>query len=310
MKRVFVLCAVLSMVVGVTFVQAGSSPNGKPFVAINDQIVEVKGVLGTLRDKVDILVGRVDSVEALLAASQGAVDSLIVRNQILDSLVRLNLNSISSIQSEIELIKPVVAGLQADIASNVGDIEVLKDELALNQTLIADLEAAILLSNQNILDINGSLQEQIDDNLSAIKILESDIAQINENLALKQNMISGGTCPDGEAVIAVTESGGVVCGGAGGGNSGQLETVNVWTWQTVPGNSTVSVWSRCDEPPLAGGGYVVMGAGLANAGFFDVLEMHTSKDWAIWNASLVKVRNTSGITSDIASIATCARIAP
>ena len=47
----------------------GSTPNGKPFIAINDQIIEVKGAISSIEDQLAELVAQASSLEDRVAAN-------------------------------------------------------------------------------------------------------------------------------------------------------------------------------------------------------------------------------------------------
>ncbi len=100
MKRTFVvlLCATLSLAMGVTSSIAGSNPKGKPFVAINGQIVEVvNAAVLSIDEKIENLTGRVDSLEGRIEASEVAIADLEERNAALEVLVANNVSDIGQI---------------------------------------------------------------------------------------------------------------------------------------------------------------------------------------------------------------------
>lgn len=65
------LCATLST----TALAAGNggSPNGKPFIAIDNQIIEVNAGLIDLQSQIDTLIGVVGTIEERIAASEMAI---------------------------------------------------------------------------------------------------------------------------------------------------------------------------------------------------------------------------------------------
>lgn len=104
----------------------GSSPNGKPFVAINDQIIEAKGAISSIEDQLDGLIGQVDSIDARLSASELAVDNLYLENDMLQAMVDQNATDIGAIETG-SLARD--ADLQGQIDTNLGLIQALQAEI-------------------------------------------------------------------------------------------------------------------------------------------------------------------------------------
>ena len=102
----------------------GSSPKGKPFIAINNQIVEVvNAAVTSLQDQIDDLVARVDTVELRVSADEEAIFRLQDQNEILAYLVLQNFSDITAIQAEITLLAQSNTDLQSLIATTSGEVE-------------------------------------------------------------------------------------------------------------------------------------------------------------------------------------------
>lgn len=190
---------VLSVAIAATFSTSAFSANsqGKPFIAINEQIVEVQGAVSTLEDQVAELIGKVDSIEERLSANEKAIVDLMDKNDALESLI---------------------AGAYTSISDIEGEISVLSGAMDTNAGLISSLQSAIISIQNGQIDLEESLQGQIDKNLELIGMLEGNIDAINNFLETDQH-ITEGTCPDGEYVIGHTENS-VSCAPVnGGGNS-------------------------------------------------------------------------------------------
>ena len=276
---------------------SGSSPKGKPFIAIGDQIVEVEGAINSLQDQVDILVGRVDSIEARVFANEGAITTLQNQNAALTTLVQQNLSDIASIDAEILALQQANADLAAMIAANSGDIATLQSDVAANDALITTLQSAILMVQGDIISLETSLQSQIDNNLMLIGVIQGELDTINAKLALKQNLING-ICPDGSAIQQVLTDGSVICEGVAGA-SGQLESVVSINWRFAePGHDT-RLLTYCPD------GYTATGSGFAHA-----LGWEIQHHFAQGNVADIRARNDNPFSDDIHGVATCTRIAP
>ncbi len=190
---VFILTSIFST--GVHAYQA----KGKPFVALQDQIVEVQGAVTTLEDQVTELIGRVDSIAERLTATELAIVDLENENDALNTLIMGAYTSIDDLYFEIET---------------------LSEDTSANASLIASLQSAIASIEEGQIDLTNNLQGQVDNNLELIELLEGDIASINDYIAL-DNHITEGTCPSGEFVIGHTENS-LSCAAAGGSGSNTL----------------------------------------------------------------------------------------
>jgi len=159
-----------------------ANAKGKPFVALQDQIVEVQGAVTTLEDQVEDLIGRVDSIAQRLVATESAISELNEENDSLNTLIMGAYTSIEDIYLQIDY---------------------LNDDLILNSSLISALQGAIASIEDGQIDLTSNLQDQIDNNLELIELLEGDISSINDYI-LMDSHISEGTCPEGEYVIGHT----------------------------------------------------------------------------------------------------------
>jgi peptidoglycan hydrolase CwlO-like protein len=114
-----------------------ATPNGKPFVEIDNQIVEVQGQVNSLQDQMAALVATVDDIALRTAANEGAIATLEASN--LD------------LQAQIDASTGDVAALSAEVANNTTLIGMLNDEIAVINALLADaqqIEAGICPDGQ------------------------------------------------------------------------------------------------------------------------------------------------------------------
>jgi len=305
MKKIllFVLTGMLPVVLGITSLHAGYSPKGKPFVALGGQIVEVKGAISSLQDQIDLLVHHVDSIEQRVDANAAAIATLTVQNATMQNLIDNNLTTITDIQDLILSLELGNTDLMQQVSENVGDITALQAEIAENEALIASLESSILMIQDGVISLEFSLQEQIDNNHLLINMLGTEIDIINAELEFKQNLVNG-ICPDGSAVQQILPDGSVICGAAGGGTSGQIETVFSYTGLSANPGETVSISATCPE------GYAVVSAGMTNAKGWDITKLHTSADSISTNAALLIATNGNSYRTWITAVATCLRMVP
>jgi uncharacterized coiled-coil protein SlyX len=70
----YLLAAILVASTGAAFAASDGSPNGKPFVEINDQLVAVQGGIDSIKDQIESLTSRVESIEEGSAALSAKLD--------------------------------------------------------------------------------------------------------------------------------------------------------------------------------------------------------------------------------------------
>ena len=100
----------------------GSNPNGKPFVEIQGQIVEVEGEIATLQDQVDSLVGRVATVEDRAIANAAAIITLEATSADLQLQIDANADDIMTLQGQVSTLEAANTDLQIQINA-LGDAD-------------------------------------------------------------------------------------------------------------------------------------------------------------------------------------------
>jgi len=245
-SRTLVATAVsLSVGFSVTAFAKGNKPSGKPFVAINEQIVEVQGEVSGLQDQIDSIVGRVDTIEDKVTANQTAISDLVDNNNYLAALIAANLTSISDINAEIAALQAQVDFLKTQADDNT-------DAIAANEALIVNLQLAIGAVENGLISLDVDLQGQIDDNELLIGSLQQEVDLIQELQTFQQNLADG-ICSGGEAVVGVNPDGTKVCAPLGGGG-GALSVQRVENSFTVNPGGSVGAFATCPSGTLAVGG--------------------------------------------------------
>ena len=275
----------------------GSTPNGKPFVKINDQLIEVSGAVTSVQTQVDLLVTQVDTIEGRVVALETAVSDIEANNVMLEAMISQNTTDIASINQAVLDLQAENVILQAQVDANSGDIQTDQAQIAANSTQIASLQTAIIALENGSIAADANLQTLINNNLALITAMQGEIDLINSSLALKQNIIEG-TCPDGEAVIAIGENS-ITCGEIDGGSS----TISVSRTSTYTGlspNQSKTLYAYCPWPSrVTGGGFQLNHSGI-------VITKSYALGQSTWQVEAV---NKSGVNNvGFYSLATCLHV--
>ncbi len=300
-RNLFLAASLTAMgIAGANAAGNGSSPKGKPFVSINNQIVEVTGAISSLQDQIDLLVARVDTVEQRVGANEAAIASLQAQNAALQAMASQNASDIASINAAILQLQQANATLQALIAATTGTVTQLQAQLDTNSALIANLQGAVLLAETSVITLGSNLQPQIDNNNALIVALQTELDQLKSLLQAKQDRING-LCPNGQAIQQVLANGSVVCESVGGGASGTLQSTYTSLYSgNISSGQYASIYATCPT------GWVVSGAGHWYAYNWQVVHTYTSSN----NGAYLYARNNNPYTSYISVVATCLRIVP
>lgn len=273
---------------------AGSSPNGKPFIAINDQIIEVNGAISSIEEQIEELVASVDTLEERVGANEQAITDLQDENEILATLIDQNATDIVTINGLISDLQAENDQLAIDIAANAGDIAALEARVGVNESLIASLQGAIVNVNIALGTGLANLQGQINNNFALIGGLQGQINNINALLAAKQNIVNG-SCSPGSSIRQIFSNGAVACEYDNtGSNSISRVTVSNSTSGAAQG-SWQSVTVNCLS------GYTVTGGG------FHMHDQTTQNSSPSGNGWAVSTYN-NGSFSDLIVYANCIRL--
>jgi uncharacterized coiled-coil protein SlyX len=273
---------------------AGSSPNGKPFIAINDQIIEVNGAISSIEEQIEELVASVDNIEERVGANEQAITDLQDENAILETLIDQNATDIVTINGLISDLQAENDQLAIDIAANAGDIAALEARVAVNESMIASLQAAIVDVNIALGTGLADLQGQIDNNLVLINALQGEISNINSLLAAKQNIISG-TCSPGYSIRQINTDGSVACEYDDTGSTSISRTVV----SKYASNASAGAWQA--ETVYCPSGFTITGGG------FHVHQKRWLNSYSAGNGWHVSCYN-NGQWSDMIVYANCIKL--
>ncbi|MCK4742378.1 MAG: hypothetical protein KAT25_01015 [Sulfuriflexus sp.] len=168
-------------------IAAGGQPKGKPFVALQNDIVEVQSTISTLQEQVESLVTHVNDIEDRIGANETAITTLQLENNELQIQIDASGEDIETLQSQIDTLEEDNANLAALVA-NGGSSDDLQAQIDANAELISSLE-------QSIATIST-----FQNNATLIEILQEQVAHIQSVLD-EQAALADGQCPHGELLI-------------------------------------------------------------------------------------------------------------
>lgn len=206
----------------------GSTPNGKPFVEIQGQFVEVQedinlnsmrigdveiklddvidNKLPAIQADLDALGLRVDSVEGRVAANDLAIQALEAENVTLNAQITevmetaaANSTDIAAAMDQIDILSGDLDVLSADVVSNADQIQTIQDQIATLQDFIVANATGLM-----------SLTSRVNLNYSQINHLRNQISSLRAELARKQDTLDG-SCPSGYALRAIAADGAISC---------------------------------------------------------------------------------------------------
>jgi hypothetical protein len=275
-------------------VNGGTTPEGKPFVYVGEQIEVIEAVQLSLQDQIDDLVGKVSTMEELLEATEDAIVLLQARDLALQALIESNAGNITDLQGEITRLNTELQQLYLDMAngdstlqSQINNLRFLIGALQLAVSDLNTLQAqidALETENSNLrLEMeagDSSLQSQIDSNNTLITNLQGQIdsigrleSQIDANKSLINALVGlvnslsisidryasymDRECPTGSFLHSTNADGSYVCEvDSGTGGIAGFRQLRATAQVVMNGNSHSSVVATCPTGSiLTGGGY-------------------------------------------------------
>jgi len=215
----YLLAPMLVASIGTALAASGGSPNGKPFVEINGQIAEVKGLIATMEQRMESLLSRVAANELRIDGVDDAVAWLQNQNSEL-------IQTMSDLDSGLTTIQESVAALEADSSNLRAELESYGDYLNELESKIANNQEMIDLLNLSLVEGLNVIEERLAENELMMLELSALAEDIQGQLALKQNLISG-TCFEDERLVSIEEDGSLICVKEGENPLGELRVVEV-----------------------------------------------------------------------------------
>lgn len=201
------------------------APKGKPFVQLENQIVEVQGQLEqTIEQQVEQLTTTVMTADTAL---EERVTSLEGRTLSLEDRVATAVTNLSLLNTKATNQQNQISDLINTAAAHGVNISALQDELATVNQQIVTLETQTGDHASEIAALQAqaaSLTNQIEANAAGLTVLEAELADTNTlivalqaqlshlqiALETKQDIINR-RCPDGQALVGVQGDGSIVC---------------------------------------------------------------------------------------------------
>jgi hypothetical protein len=186
----------------------GGTPNGKPFIEIQGQIIEVQADVSSLEMRFQSLLERVTSLDLDL---QGQIDALkeeIIKLETIDAELQASLsqavadiesqgNDIQGLLSALSQVNVQLVDLMNSTDGNSASIEALEADKAAILADIASLDGALVTAISEISE-NRALISKVEDEVT---ILASS----------KQDDITG-VCPPNTSISTVNDDGSLMCG--------------------------------------------------------------------------------------------------
>ena len=260
MRRKVWACSVVVMILlavaGTSAQNAkGSTPNGRPFVALQTQIDALETRMTVVEESIDTLDARWQEAEARLDTHAGSLQALVEADAALQELM-------SALRAQIEALEIRLATLEGDVAglsSATSELAALKAQLEALKLEVNEKQAAIVQScapgsSIRQVDATGAVACEVDDvstgGGAAASIVLADYS--SENVMVNLNPGASKSqpvfCPSGYKAI----SGGYLKGTAGevildapDGNGWRVALVNP---AASPAAILLRVFVRCIVP--------------------------------------------------------------
>jgi len=256
MKKKTLIAGLLSAALFSLSAVSFAAPQGKPFVEINGQIVDLQNDVASLEAELqefkDDVYSRFSTLESRVSAIDGKIADLVAR----DASIMTQIQSlVASVESNTDLLNNLLATIN-DLTTRIDDLELetatLKQDTQNNLSAIQSNEETIAQLNSELDAAYDSLSAQVEGvaSLLAQKVDTSEFISalfqlkydLEQELALKQNIINA-SCGEGEAISNISPDGSFSCTSPGLsiGNVGLVRTTIYGDWVTANPATTIVI---------------------------------------------------------------------
>lgn len=244
----------INMLLGATSVAYAANdklPNGKPFVLLNDQIVEVENTLQALEDKYDDIITDIyTSIEGLngkISAINLKIDELEETDTQLQEKIAQTIADLESQGSDIKTLFENYQTLQVQLEALEASV-VTKAELEALEAEIETVRSSIAAVSTEV----AGLLLDIEDNTALIELLQQDMKNLTVAM---ESAIPQGECSQGQFLSAINEDGSIACSNSDNSGANSTITTLISSPIEVSKNTVVSVDLACgtNQQVISGG---------------------------------------------------------
>ena len=188
---------------------SGGTPKGKPFVELQNQI-------RSLEERVDSLLTRIVANESRLDGIDASIALIEQENTDLQQ-------QLSDLVAGLTTVEDTIAQLEAEVAALQSELQTHDDQFGEIESEIARLDELIALFTLAQAEGFSVIEARLAENEEILFELSLMIEDAQNQLALKQNLISG-SCAEDEKLVTIEADGSLVCDTM---SSGPLEGLTV-----------------------------------------------------------------------------------
>lgn len=244
----------INMLLGATSVAHAANdklPNGKPFVLLNDQIVEVENTLQALEDKYDDIITdiytSIKGLDGKISAINLKIDELEETDTQLQEKIAQTIANLESQGSDIKTLFENYQTLQAQLEALEASV-VTKAELEALEAEIETVRSSIAAVSTEV----AGLLLDIEDNTALIELLQRDMKNLTVAM---ESAIPQGECSQGQFLSAINKDGSIACSNSDNSGANSTITTLISSPIEVSKNTVVPVDLACgtNQQVISGG---------------------------------------------------------